>query len=125
MLAAPLMAGNDVRNMTPEIRDILIDPDVIALDQDPLGKQGYRVWSGDGYEIWTKELQDGDRAVCMLNTGDQPAEITFDWNKVDTLGGKYSIRDLWAKQGLGTTDEPFRQTIDSHDVALLRLTPVQ
>jgi alpha-galactosidase len=125
MLAAPLMAGNDVRHMTPEIRDLLIDPDAIAIDQDPLGKQGYRVWSGDGYEIWIRDLTDNDRAVCILNTGDEPAEIEFAWNKLDTMGGRYTIRDLWAKQDAGTTDAPFRRTIDSHDVALLRLTPAK
>lgn len=125
MLAAPLMAGNDVRHMTPEIRDVLTNPDAIAVDQDPLGKQGYRVWTGDGYEIWIKELKDDARAVCVLNTGDAPAEIAFEWSKVDTLDGKYTLRDLWQKQVLGTTDTPFRRTIDSHDVALLRLTPVE
>jgi alpha-galactosidase len=125
MLAAPLMAGNDVRKMTPEIRDILTNADVIAIDQDSLGKQGYRVWSGEGYEIWIKGLRDGDRAVCVLNTGPEREEIEFDWNKVDALGGKYSIRDPWDKKDAGTTDAPFRHKIDSHDVVLLRMSPVK
>lgn len=125
MLAAPLMAGNDVRHMSDEIRDVLTDADAIAIDQDPLGKQGYRVWAGDGYEIWLKELQGGALAACVLNTGDEPAEITFDWSKIETFHGRYTIRDLWEKQDAGTTKEPFRRTIDSHDVALLRLTPIK
>ena len=125
MLAAPLMAGNDVRTMTPEIRAVLTDADVIALDQDPLGKQGYRVWAGNGYEIWIKELAGDDRAVCVLNTGDGPAEIAFDWRNVDTLGGKYALRDLWEKKDAGSTDDKFSRTIDAHDVVLLRLTPAK
>ncbi len=67
MLAAPLMMGNDLRIMTDDILKILTDKDVIALDQDPLGKQGYRVIDEEGKEVWVKELSDGNWAVCMLN----------------------------------------------------------
>jgi len=69
MLAAPLIAGNDLRNMTPEIRDILTNKEVIAVDQDPLGRQGRRVWKGGDLEVWGKQLQDGGRAVALLNRG--------------------------------------------------------
>jgi alpha-galactosidase len=124
MLAAPLMAGNDIRKMTPEIRAIMTDHDVIAIDQDPLGKQGRQVSAGDGQEIWVKDLAGDAKAVCVLNTGEEPAKIKVEWSNLDGVAGKkYTIRDLWAKKDVGTTDANFEATIDSHGVALLRLSP--
>src|SRR5207249_6399831 len=68
-LAAPLIAGNDLRNMRPEIHDILTNKEVIAVDQDPLGREGRRVWKNGDLEIWAKQLRDGSRAVVLLNRG--------------------------------------------------------
>jgi len=124
MLAAPLMAGNDIRKMTPEVRDIMTDHDVIAIDQDALGKQGRRVSASEGEEIWVKDLAGDSKAVCVLNTGEEPAKVKVEWSKLDGVAGKqYAIRDLWAKKDLGTTDADFEATIDGHGVALLRLSP--
>jgi len=127
MLAAPLMAGNDVRKMTPEIRDVMTDREAIAIDQDPLGKQGYRVFADKHYEVWMKPLAGGDLAVCVLNVSDEPAEIAFDWHRLQTMpwGRMFKIRDHWRKAGAGTTDKPFRRQLEPHDVALLRLTPIK
>jgi alpha-galactosidase len=123
MLAAPLMAGNDVRKMTPEIRDVLTDRDVIAIDQDPLGKQGYRVFTDKHYEIWFKPLAGDGLAVCVLNVADQAAEIRFDWRKLQTMpGGTLQIRDLWRNEDVGTTNTDFRRELEPHDVAMLRLS---
>jgi alpha-galactosidase len=126
ILAAPLMAGNDVRKMAPEIRDVLCDRDAIAIDQDPLGKQGYRVFADKRYEVWIKPLEGGDLAVCVLNAADAAAEIHFDWHRLQTMpGGTFKIRDLWRKQDAGTTDTQFKCQLEPHDVALLRLSPAQ
>jgi alpha-galactosidase len=78
MLAAPLMAGNDVRKMTPEIKAILTDRDVIAIDQDPLGKQGRQVSAENGHEVWMKELSGDALAICFLNTTEQPYVAKID-----------------------------------------------
>jgi alpha-galactosidase len=124
MLAAPLMAGNDVRKMTPETRAILTDHDVVAIDQDPLGKQGRQVSAEDGREIWVKDLSDSAKAVCILNTAEQPATIKLAWSTVEPIAGKeYEIRDLWAKKDLGTTNADFEAALEPHGVALLRLRP--
>jgi alpha-galactosidase len=126
MLAAPLMAGNDVRKMSSAIRDVMTNPEAIAIDQDPLGKQGYRVFADKRYEVWLKPLKDGALAACVLNVGDDPAEISFDWQRLQTLpDGKFAIHDVWRKADVGTTDEPFRAALEPHDVALLRLTPLR
>lgn len=125
MLAAPLMAGNDVRHMTPEIRVVMTDREAIAIDQDPLGKQGWRYRAETGREIWVRELSGGDWAVALLNTGDVAAELEIDFGHMWFLGGTCSIRDLWDKRDAGTTAQPFKKRLDPHDVALLRLKKVQ
>jgi alpha-galactosidase len=125
MLAAPLIAGNDIRHMKDEVRDILISKEVIAVDQDPLGKQGTRVSKDGEKEIWAKELSGGDWAVCVLNTTAEPIKLDLDWKSLEFLkpDTTYTVRDLWAKQDAGDTKSPFTTSIESHDVALVRLHP--
>jgi len=125
ILAAPLMAGNDVRKMSDEVRDILTDKEVIAIDQDPLGRQGYRFMEHPGKEIWVKELSDGGWAVCFLNTGDDVLTMRINWLHLSFLSGTYEIRDLWQKKDIGTTKNNFTADIASHDVLLFKLTPVK
>lgn len=126
ILAAPLIAGNDVRHMTPETRAILTNRDVIAIDQDPLGKEGFRVLAepSKSIEIWAKELSNGAWAVCALNTSRTAADLTIDWNQLWFLKGRYNLHDIWANQDAGTTDHATVAHVQSHDVILLRLTPV-
>jgi alpha-galactosidase len=125
MLAAPLMAGNDVRHMTDETREILTNRDVIAIDQDPLGKQGYRFMDHPSKQIWAKELSNGEWAVCFFNAGSEPLDLRVTWSNLSFLQGAYRIRDVWAKKDLGKTDENFARKIPSHDVLLVRLAPVK
>ena len=134
MLAAPLIAGNDLRDMSRETRDTLTNREVIAVDQDALGVQGFRHLSEGTLETWLKPLQNGDWAVCFLNRGDAPRKVSFDWRKhgglTDGLSKQsfnpdqtaYRIRDLWAKRDAGTTDTAFVATIPPHDVVMLRLS---
>ena len=125
MLAAPLMAGNDVRSMSKEVHDILTDGEVIALDQDPLGKEGYRFMENPGKEIWVKELSHGQWAVCVLNGSESKMEMHLNWGNLTFLKGTFRIRDLWEKKDLGTTKDELVRVIPSHNVVLFRLAPVQ
>jgi alpha-galactosidase len=125
ILAAPLMAGNDVRKMSDEVKAILTNEEVIAIDQDPLGKQGYRFMTQPGKEIWVKELLDGDWAVCFFNNSDNSIKFRVKWTHLSFLKGTYKVRDLWQKKDVGTTRDDFIGDIDSHDVALFRLTPAK
>jgi alpha-galactosidase len=134
ILAAPLMAGNDVRNMSDEIRNILTDKEVIAINQDPLGKQGYRMMEHPGKEIWVKELSNGEWAVCFHNTDEVPLKMKITWSHLWILSGKYSkykVRDLWEKTDLGAINlnkkdsEDFTKEIAPHDVLLLKFTPIK
>jgi len=125
ILAAPLMAGNDVRKMSNEVRDILTNKEVIAINQDPLGKQGYQFMSHPSKEIWVKELSDGEWAVCIFNSGEDTLKVRLTWSHLWFLKGNYQVRDLWQKKDLGITDKDFIREIPSHDVILLRLSPVK
>ena len=125
MLAAPLIAGNDVRNMKPEIHDILTNRDVIALDQDPLGKQAMRVRMDDSGEVWVKQLSGGEWGVCLFNTSATAATMKLNWADLPGLGaGKFKVRNMWEGKDAGDTAASFSADVGSHDVALLRLVPV-
>ncbi|MGA1979119.1 MAG: glycoside hydrolase family 27 protein [Sedimentisphaerales bacterium] len=125
ILAAPLMAGNDVRKMSDETRNILTNKEAIAIDQDPLGKQGYRFMTQPGKQIWVKELSNGEWAVCFFNSGDNPMQMKVNWSNLGFLKGTYKIRDLWQKKDLGTTNKEFAGKIAPHDVLLFKLSPVK
>lgn len=126
ILAAPLIAGNDVRNMTRETQDTLTNREVIALDQDPLGKEGTRFRADAGEEIWIKELSGGQWAVCLLNPTAASEQIKLKWKDLTfVVGRKYLVRDLWAGKDLGDTGTNFSGDIASHDVALFWLTPAK
>jgi alpha-galactosidase len=125
MLAAPLMAGNDVRFMTDEIRAILTNQEVIAVDQDPLGKQGFLFMLHPGKEIWVKELSDKAWAVCFFNSGNDQLNLRINWAHLSVLQGDYQVRNLWQKKDLGTTKKQFTAAIPPHDVVLLKMTPIQ
>ncbi len=123
MLAAPLMAGNDVRNMTPEIRDILLNREVIGIDQDKLGKQGTRKWKSEDVEIWTRPLAGGDTAVAVFNRGKDPATVSVDWSAIGFRKAPKRARDLWRHEDvvLGDPRSLRVQAVEPHGVALLRI----
>ena len=79
MLAAPLISGNDLRHMSKETSEILLNKDVIAVDQDKLGIEGFRYSSDSILEVWFKPLADGDWAMCVLNRSTRPQKVRFDW----------------------------------------------
>ena len=121
MMAAPLMAGNDVRTMTDETFDILTNAEVIAIDQDLLGEQGVRILDDGDREVWRKRLADGGRAVVLLNRGTTPTEMTVSAAQLDLpAAAKYHARDLWS----GTTAEnegTITVTVEPHGAAMYRV----
>lgn len=136
MLAAPLIAGNDLRDMSPETIEVLTNDEVIAVDQDSLGIQGFKYSSVDSLETWFKPLKNGEWAVCFFNRGDKSAEVNFDWKneqvedeifdfQASFSDVTYSMRDLWKKKVVGKTNRAFKTTVPSHDVVMLRLIPLK
>jgi alpha-galactosidase len=124
LMAAPLMAGNDLRNMTPEIRDILTNKEVIAIDQDSLGRQGRRVAKDGDLEVWAKQLKNGDRAVILLNRSSSAQQITANWEQLgypEHLSA--SVRDLWTHKDLGKSTGKFSAQVESHGVVMVTVRP--
>jgi alpha-galactosidase len=124
ILAAPLIAGNDLRNMRPEIRDILINREVIVVDQDPLGREGERVRKDGDLEVWVKQLADGGRAVVLLNRGAVMQEITVRWNDLGFPAHlPAAVRDLWQHKDLGKFIGKYSASVPSHDVVMVTIVP--
>jgi|HubBroStandDraft_1064217.scaffolds.fasta_scaffold10752_4 alpha-galactosidase len=124
VLAAPLIAGNDLANMTPEIKAILTNREVIAVNQDPLGMEGRRVRKDGDSEVWARELKGGTRAVVLLNRGASDAEISVAWEDLgypDHFSA--SVRDLWAGKDLGKFAGSFKATVPSHGVVMVTVKP--
>jgi len=124
ILAAPLIAGNDLREMKPEIREILTNKEVIAVDQDPLGSQGHRVYKDGDREVWSRQLRDGSRAVVLLNRGEANQQISVAWLDLgypDHLDA--TVRDLWGAKEIGRYREKFSAPVSSHSVVMVSVNP--
>ena len=123
LMAAPLIAGNDVRSISPSILAILTDPEVIAVDQDPLAFQAIKAADdGSGRQVWYKPLDlPGGRAVGLLNRGNSAASIAVDWNVIGLAPGNATVRDLWARADRGTFSNHYNVSVPAHGLALLRI----
>lgn len=133
MIAAPLMAGNDLRSMSKQTIDILTNKEVLAINQDSLGVQGFQYAVKNKLETWFKPLKGGDWAVCFLNRNSSPQPVDFNWGAepvADSLSNRsldasksiYKMRNLWTKKEAGTTKKPLKTTVPSHDVLMYRLS---
>lgn len=129
MLAAPLMCGNDLRHMTKQTVEILTNKEVIALDQDPLGKQA-TCWMDMGdHQIWGKPLENGELAVCFMNRSDLPWNLDHNWHgetmyfadQINLKKYEYSLRDLWEHKNIGDTSKHLQCSIPAHGVKVVRL----
>lgn len=121
ILAAPLLAGNDLREMTPATREILLNREVIAVNQDKDGKQGKRMWQSGEQEIWVRELAGGARAVGIFNRGTEPKEVTVRWADIGFSGQEVkSARDLWTHQDIKVQGD-HTLTVPGHGVVFLRV----
>jgi len=124
VLAAPLIAGNDLRSMTPEIKEILTNKEVIAIDQDPLGRQGRRVWKQGDLEIWARPLVDGSRAVVLFNRGASDQPINVSWTQLAYPAHlSATVRDLWQHKDLGKFTGQFSASVPSHGVVMVTVKP--
>jgi alpha-galactosidase len=132
MIAAPLIAGNDLRNMSAATKEILTNKEVIAVNQDSLGIQAMKYSANDSLETWVKPLKNGDWAVCFLNRKNTDKPIDFNWSaqviedtigkrNLDAKGTTYKIRNVWTKKDAGDSKTPLKVIVPRHDVVMLRL----
>jgi alpha-galactosidase len=119
LLAAPLLAGNDLRDVKPDILQILTNKEVIAIDQDALGRQGVRVAKDGDLEVWSKKLNSG-LAVGLFNRGSSTANVTARWSDLG-LSGSRRVRDLWAHADRGSVADRYSAEVPSHGVVLLKI----
>ena len=133
MLSSPLFTGNDYRKMSKETLAILTNKDLIAINQDKLGIQGFKYSAEDGVEVWVKPLSDGNWAVTFLNRSDAVKKVNFDWKEntikdadfgyeADFNKNTYKIKNLWTGREAGTTKKNFTGELASHDCITLKLS---
>jgi alpha-galactosidase len=119
LLAAPLIAGNDLRTMSAETLEILTNREVIAVDQDVLGRQGTRLIARDGMELWSKPLKDGSVALGLFNRGEAPANASFTWVEAGFSRRPASARDLWRHSDIALAEGGLSTAVPSHGVIIL------
>jgi alpha-galactosidase len=120
MLAAPLIAGNDLTKMTPYTVEILTNREVIAVDQDPAGKQGFRIAQEGPFEVWMKPMADGSRVVGLFNRQRSVEQMTVNFSQIG-IHGVATVRDLWLKKDLGTFEDKYSAYVPSHGVVLVKI----
>jgi alpha-galactosidase len=124
LLAAPLMTACDLRSMSDFTLQTLTNREVLAVNQDPLGKQGFRVWRREGLEVWKKPLSGGSLAVGLFNRSENTASIEAKWADLE-ISCACSVRDLWEKKDLGVFETGFSAEVPSRSLTLLRVNPGQ
>jgi len=117
VLAAPLRAGNDLRDMPPSIKAILTNEEVIAVNQDKDGKQGRRLWNSGDQEIWVRELTGGGKAVALFNRGEGEAKVSAHWSDVK-MSKPTSGRDVWAHKDVIFQGSDLSAMVPGHGVVM-------
>jgi alpha-galactosidase len=120
LLAAPLLAGNDLSTMTPETVSLLTNREVVAIDQDKAGTQGERIWAEGPMEVWARSLADGSKAVALFNRHPGPMDMHVDFRQLG-VNGLARIRNIWDAKDLASASE-FSATVPGHGVVLLRVS---
>ena len=127
LFASPLVAGNDLTDMSDETLGILLNREAIAVNQDPLGQMGHVSMEGGDHEVWVKRLADDGWAVIFFNRGETAWNLNFNLSDLDelhTIGSDYSVRDLWQHRDLGLSNRPITGSIPRHGVKFVRLNRV-
>jgi alpha-galactosidase len=122
MLAAPLIAGNNISTMNNTIRDILTAPEIIAIDQDPLGIQGILIRNKNGLQVWQKPLNDSSFAIALLNVSTSSAPMFVTLEEIGFKKGKAgSVRDLWKRKDLDAIKDTFKTEVEPHGVVVVKI----
>ena len=122
MMASPLTASSDLRNMTEATRRILLNREMISVDQDVLGKQAIRKIHNETWNVFVKEMSNGDHAVAILNLGDATQNFSIEFQEIG-LPGKYEIRDLWEHKVISKSKK-WKGQVLSHETKVFRLKKI-
>jgi alpha-galactosidase len=124
MLASPLLAGNNLTKLTPEVTGVLTNREVIAIDQDTLGKQAERIYQEGPVQIWSRPLADGGRAIAVINFGEDTTflrGISLHLKEAGVTNGM-KARDVWAAKDLGSIKDEYKTPLKRHEMLLLRFS---
>lgn len=124
LMASPLFFTGDMSQLDDFTLNILCNPEVIDINQDPLGEQGYPIVEGNEWEVWKKQLEDRSVAVGLFNRSEVPQTVTARWKDIG-LEGKQTVRDVWRHKDLGEFDEEFSVEVGRLGVELLRVRPAE
>ena len=122
LLSAPLLIGCDLEKLDDFTLNLLCNDEVLAVDQDSLGKEAACVASNGTLRVFAKDLDDGTKAAGLFNLGDQPATVVASWDDLKLSGGQL-VRDLWRQKDLGAFDKEFTATVAPHGVVLVKIQP--
>jgi alpha-galactosidase len=123
LLSSPLLIGCDMTQLDDFTLGLLTNDEVIAVNQDPLGKPAGRITQNeDGTEVWARDLEDGSKAVGLFNRGELPADVTVKWSDLG-LTGPQMVRDLWRQKDLGSQETAFTVKVPRHGAAMIKVTP--
>lgn len=117
LMAAPLMYGGDMTKLDPFTLSLLTNAEVIAVDQDALGRQAVPVFQQGDTEVWAKDMADGSKAIGLFNRGNHETEVTARWSDLG-IHGRHTIRDLWRQKNLGKFDHEFHASVGPHGAEL-------
>ena len=120
MMSSVLALSNDLRKLTPEDRRILLNKEIIAIDQDPLGKAAERLVNTDTHQIFVRPLANGSHAVAILNTAEKALPLTADFAQLG-LKGKYGVRDVWQHKDIARNAKRWKGTVASHETKVFIL----
>jgi alpha-galactosidase len=120
LVAAPLIYSGDMTRLDEFTLNVLTNDEIIEVNQDPLGKPGYRVAKNGDLEVWKRELEDGSIAVGLFNRGEKPAMVTATWSDLG-LSGKIKVRDLWRQKDLGKYKIQYSEQVGRHGVVMVKI----
>ncbi len=121
LLSSPLLIGCDISKMDAFTLNLLSNDEVLALDQDALGKQAEQKLKTNTHQVWIKQLDDGSKAIGIFNTSDGYEAVTLSWQDFG-LSANEKVRDLWRQKDLGTVANTFATRIAPHGVTLIKVT---
>jgi alpha-galactosidase len=124
MLSAPLLIGCDMTKMSPFIVSLFSNDEVLAVDQDALGKQGWRAKTNGHTEVWMKPLEDGSLAVAFFNRGEVAANVAVQWSELK-LTGPQTMRDLWRQKDVGVQASGYSLEVAPHGAELFKVAASQ
>jgi len=130
IFAAPLFMSNDLRTLSSKAREILLNTEIIAVNQDPLGQQGRRIYNNNGLQVWYRVLYDGSFAVVLYNSNTDgiPHRITANFDSMQLgppSGLSYKVRDLYLHKDMGTFVSTYTASVPVHGVVMLKVTAIR